>query len=98
MTCPGVCTTVPVIGVNQASHVCSHQCVMPLQHLSAGIPALLVRLTTKMAYDGNRQMLADSIALLRMLLASQVELVSLHVCHGFVLVFCELASIPTQQI
>ena len=48
-------------------------------HAPAGIPALLVRLTTKMAYDSNRQMLADSITLLRMLLASQVELVSTQV-------------------
>ena len=44
-----------------------------------------MRLTTKMAYDGNRQMLADSITLLRMLLAAQVELVSALVCPGHVL-------------
>ena len=66
---------------------------MPLRHLPAGIPALLVRLTTKMAYDGNRQMLADSIMLLRMLLASQVELVSRHVCPGHVLHAGVLCSI-----
>ena len=65
-----------VSGIDQAAPECRWEPSHALRRLPAGIPALLVRLTTKMAYNGNRQMLADSITLLRMLLASQVELVS----------------------